>query len=571
MSSVSRITPSELRATAAARQNIDEEIARLEARIIALKTSRNALSPITCLPQEIIQDIFVLASARAYPSSGTTFGKTSLLISWVCRSWRELAHRASALWSFIDFINPTWVKAALSLTQSRPLDFHLYFLVGYRKDPYELALSCLSNLSRVRTLDIISSAGGLDFFKPPHQLWTNPAAPLLVDLHLHGVSIPSNFLAKAFPALQSLHLASCEFSWESLPLHAGVKHLTIDYPISKVSADELVHKLRALSPNVEGLYFSHILLPTVTNPISIHGLHPAPTRLEFNQLKGFSMNETHAPPVTYILDQLSLPRHREAINIQVLGGLEQFDTVRALVSCRGIEKWPVESLRVGLEDEDITLSIWENWVTGWKDEGEDEVHHLVGTTINFQRFGGLAETIPVFDLLPLSPLRSLTLAGGYFTEHRSDLTDYFNSAHGTIERLNVSIYFIPAFTAMIHQQNQHLREVIGHDQEIKEEEIDDEMKIRLRDLLTFHQLTRLHFDGESEGYYHFTRRYYVVLQEWLMWRKVAGLGLKDLTIADMIVPSSDYLKALYEGVVERFECSGFEEREDEGEAFEFTG
>ncbi|TFK69736.1 hypothetical protein BDN72DRAFT_767598, partial [Pluteus cervinus] len=120
MSSTSHPNTDDIDGPAAARREIDEEIVRLEARIITLKTSRNHLIPFARLHPEIIQEVFALASHE--PGSA---GKSSLIISWVCNSWRMLALRTSALWSIIDFSNPTWVEAALSRTRNRQLSFDL--------------------------------------------------------------------------------------------------------------------------------------------------------------------------------------------------------------------------------------------------------------------------------------------------------------------------------------------------------------------------------------------------------------------------------------------------------------
>ncbi|TFK60789.1 hypothetical protein BDN72DRAFT_748420, partial [Pluteus cervinus] len=91
----------------------------LEARILALKTTRNTFTPISSLHPEIIQQIFFLASVELYKMN--PMGKTALRISWVCQSWRDLALQTSQLWSYIEFLHPTWIETALSRTRQRPL------------------------------------------------------------------------------------------------------------------------------------------------------------------------------------------------------------------------------------------------------------------------------------------------------------------------------------------------------------------------------------------------------------------------------------------------------------------
>ncbi|TFK58261.1 hypothetical protein BDN72DRAFT_782324, partial [Pluteus cervinus] len=101
-----------------ARQRIDEEIAQLNARIISLKTTRNTFTVVARLPIEVLEQIFVI-TARSAGDQGV--GKGALFISWVCRSWRELALQTSALWSYVDFLDLNWVETALARTRNQPL------------------------------------------------------------------------------------------------------------------------------------------------------------------------------------------------------------------------------------------------------------------------------------------------------------------------------------------------------------------------------------------------------------------------------------------------------------------
>ncbi|TFK59208.1 hypothetical protein BDN72DRAFT_750970, partial [Pluteus cervinus] len=60
-----------------------------------LKSTRNAHVSIAHLHHEILQEIFI---TTAFESGGAP-GHTALLVSWVCRSWRQIALRTPALWS----------------------------------------------------------------------------------------------------------------------------------------------------------------------------------------------------------------------------------------------------------------------------------------------------------------------------------------------------------------------------------------------------------------------------------------------------------------------------------------
>ncbi|TFK68081.1 hypothetical protein BDN72DRAFT_898433 [Pluteus cervinus] len=224
---------------ASARQKIDEEIARLGARIVTLKTTRNTFSPISRLHPELVQAIFVFASGLL-----------------VCRSWRELAHQTSALWSYIDFLNPTWVEFALSRTRRRQLDFELRlrpsesrFRARDDNDHLEVISLCRENFYRIRTLCLEGNAAqdALELDTSWSSLWAPPSlAPHLVELILRSVRLPVDFSQASFPSLKKLDL------------RAGLTSLTIWSPVSKISAEGLVHKLQIIGPDVEMLTKTHI-------------------------------------------------------------------------------------------------------------------------------------------------------------------------------------------------------------------------------------------------------------------------------------------------------------------------
>ncbi|TFK73789.1 hypothetical protein BDN72DRAFT_761145, partial [Pluteus cervinus] len=99
---------------------IDQEITQLEAQIsqlsqqiLSLKSTRNAHVSIAHLHHEILQEIFI---TTAFELGGTS-GRMALLVSWICRSWRQIALQTPALWSCVDFKHPEWIQTAVSRTR----------------------------------------------------------------------------------------------------------------------------------------------------------------------------------------------------------------------------------------------------------------------------------------------------------------------------------------------------------------------------------------------------------------------------------------------------------------------
>ncbi|TFK66278.1 hypothetical protein BDN72DRAFT_844555 [Pluteus cervinus] len=551
---------------ALARERIDEEIASLTARLIALKTTRNTYSPIARLHPEIMQEVFVIASRTSPQWIG--IGRTSISISWVCSSWRILALQTSALWSCIDFINPTWIDAALSRTRDRPLDFFLSLPSEYQGDIGHLASASLGNLQRIRELRIQSGwKAGLDQFTRLSPLWVNPA-PLLVELKLSHVSLPPNLFSGTFPVLRTLALHACEFDWGSLPIHDGLQSLSITEPIVKTSAEDVLQKLTIVGPCLEELSFRQII-PWTGFSLPNQTPHFSETRHSFAKMKSFNMDEHAARFTTFILDHLSLPTNPD-ISIWVEGNAGQYDTVRSFVSCRGISgKWPIVSFDVGVEADHVVMHMAEERYPDRAGDGveindsneADDRSQARRVSLTVEPSGGFANVILVLDILPLPEIKTLSFSGGYLENHGSILMDYFN-AQGGVERLDIDVYFIPTFTAVIHGQNKRLRDLngTGRGDDVREQDVDDEMKAQYRTTIIFHNLVTLRYTGDGDDYL-FSWEYYEILREWLMWRKAAGVGIDLLVFSDVVIPSITRLEMFFKGIV-KVECVGVRENVD---------
>ncbi|TFK66595.1 hypothetical protein BDN72DRAFT_880197 [Pluteus cervinus] len=563
-----------------ARQQIDEEIAQLGACIITLKTTRNTFTPFARLHPEIIQEIFVLVSRGA---EHRQIGKTALLISWVCHHWRELGQQTSTLWSCIDFFNPTWVEAALSRTRNRPLEFSIFRPSERHGESSRYVPLCLSNLARISSLSLSANSGTeLNRETSLSPLWATPA-PLLVKLDLGAISLPRNLFAGSSSTLQKLSLSSCDFDWESLPVHQGLRYLDISQPVSRTSVDDLMRKLQVIAHQVESLYFFNVLLPLVTTSESGH--HSPKKRQEFAKMKSFSMHEEDGPSVTYILNRLSLPSHLDHTGVTLLDHREeQFDTARALVSCRGIEKWPVERVEIELQDEYIGIVMRENWNTDFaeiqvveetegsdcedqevegtensdceyqeEDQAEDTDSRQVKTvSYHMEIFDDIPDIIPIFDIFPFRAFKRLTFNGSHNPDRVSALTNCLD-AKGAIEELNVITFFVPTFTSIIYKQNEQIQDIIRHDGPFEGLEMNDDQRDQCRSILTFHHLTTLVYYGEHDDNYPFEYSYFEVLWEWLKWRQLVGLGVKVLVFQTMKIPPEAYLTELYDDVVEAVE------------------
>ncbi|THU90869.1 hypothetical protein K435DRAFT_675166, partial [Dendrothele bispora CBS 962.96] len=98
-------------------QTIDEEIARLDTLLHNLRSRREKavsyihkhrrlLSPIRRIPPEIIAELFTYCLPSAHPPT-RDLSEAPLLLTLVCKQWREIAFRTPYLWSSLHIYIPS--------------------------------------------------------------------------------------------------------------------------------------------------------------------------------------------------------------------------------------------------------------------------------------------------------------------------------------------------------------------------------------------------------------------------------------------------------------------------------
>ncbi|KAH9043540.1 hypothetical protein EDB83DRAFT_2677433 [Lactarius deliciosus] len=221
-------------------QAIDAEIKSLEGSIRALKLRRNALTPISSLPTEVITTIFSFLIPVA-PSPFTILGEKPDHLSWlrvarVCHHWREIALNQPLFWSHVDFTVLTSAGAAgvLALAKTAPLYLEARVPVGRWDDA---RFSAFQKELQARVSHICHLAISADHFhlrKTLEELYSPAPTLEFFSLSNDGV-IPSRVFVLdtlfdgTTPRLSHLQLQKCDISWKS-PLLKGLKYLEIDVP-----------------------------------------------------------------------------------------------------------------------------------------------------------------------------------------------------------------------------------------------------------------------------------------------------------------------------------------------------
>jgi hypothetical protein len=219
------------------RQAIDADIESLKVSdresFRTLRQRRNALAPISFLPAEIIEDIFLRASTKRNDSR-----LAWLHVAHVCRQWRDIALNQPLFWSHINFTNLTLAGVVEMLARAKNTPLHLE-AVDAANRPWDdwdgarydgLVNELQAHVSNIRHLSLIGKYTQL--FKSLRKLVTSPALTLeyLSLSHLDSevqVYLPDTLFDGIAPGLSYLELQHIAISWKS-PLLKGLRYLKID-------------------------------------------------------------------------------------------------------------------------------------------------------------------------------------------------------------------------------------------------------------------------------------------------------------------------------------------------------
>ncbi|KAF6761979.1 hypothetical protein DFP72DRAFT_1147857 [Ephemerocybe angulata] len=208
------------------REELALRLHELELEEQALKTSHNSVTPICCLPDELLVLIFLELALMVRQEFDTRYGiwhSGAEKLRWVpqiniCRHWREVAIRCTGLWMRPVFNKkmPEWAAIMLDRSKQAPLALNLN----------ENALGSPPDPTNIKALSTI--AGRL-------RAWST--APMLESLtvdnsyagcmpYSRGKDLfPKVFLLGGTPALRKLEVLFCYVKWSKLPVH-NVPQLT---------------------------------------------------------------------------------------------------------------------------------------------------------------------------------------------------------------------------------------------------------------------------------------------------------------------------------------------------------
>ncbi|KAJ8503458.1 hypothetical protein ONZ45_g10839 [Pleurotus djamor] len=184
-----------------AQREIDEEIEVHMMVVRRLLKQRNTYSAVYQLPNEILAEFFILATAEDWRITDTL-----LNIASVCAHWRQICLATPQLWTIICFDHPRWCAELLSRAQGCPLNVYLLERNGLDEDFERATTMVVPETSRftnveIHDVDYNGNAVASSFLRTSFAL----PAPLLRDAVVRMKQTePCAILGNLWPELNSL-------------------------------------------------------------------------------------------------------------------------------------------------------------------------------------------------------------------------------------------------------------------------------------------------------------------------------------------------------------------------------
>ncbi|KAG1739536.1 hypothetical protein EDB19DRAFT_2039289 [Suillus lakei] len=273
---------------------IDKDTAALLESLRVLRSRRNALARISCLPPEILATVFkYVTDEESFMGPYNSSAPHCLVVTHVCRHWRQVALDCPALWASIDCVSARWLQIMLDRSKNTAL------VVTYSAQILQGCLErVLSQLPRIKVLRLSSSSYDV---KRVFSCLSSHPAPLLqiFELSVTGTVNPISdtiFQGRA-PQLRSVELMHCSFNWTSC-IFSGLRTLVVR---DARSVSKLSHLLSALSrmPDLEKLLLQR----------SIHdsGETKDSDKIPLSRLKHIALDDITIPIAVSLFAQLALP------------------------------------------------------------------------------------------------------------------------------------------------------------------------------------------------------------------------------------------------------------------------
>ncbi|KAG2348863.1 hypothetical protein BDR05DRAFT_1055806 [Suillus weaverae] len=208
---------------------IDQDLVALGESMRVLRSRRNGLARISCLPPEILVTVFRHFESSENHTSTSRRPRAPIcqILTHVCKHWRQLALDCPTLWTFISCVSPRWLDAMLE----RSKDAHLVATYHAPVSLRDCLEPVLSHLPRIKVLKICSVSSDVD--RIVELLSSQPAPSLQIfeftvlgNVHHSLTPISDTIFQGQVPLLKTVELVSCSLSW-IWNIFSGLRSLSV--------------------------------------------------------------------------------------------------------------------------------------------------------------------------------------------------------------------------------------------------------------------------------------------------------------------------------------------------------
>ncbi|KAF4603682.1 hypothetical protein EYR38_004097 [Pleurotus pulmonarius] len=164
----------------------------------AFREERNAHCSVTRnLPAEVLSTIFAWLASICKNEVQKHSHLRWMVVTHVCRVWRNVALKEPTLWTDFTDLHPNWVREMFARSMAAPLILQYDQNIN-QSNPLDFVFQhVIESPERIKELEIYVKDDFVDLLVKP--------APFLEDLFTDsGVELPPNFLAGVAPRLHSL-------------------------------------------------------------------------------------------------------------------------------------------------------------------------------------------------------------------------------------------------------------------------------------------------------------------------------------------------------------------------------
>ncbi|KAJ3534460.1 hypothetical protein NMY22_g6919 [Coprinellus aureogranulatus] len=320
-----------------AQRELDSQISRLERDLVEFKRRRNQLSPISQLPPEITEKIFLFSLEDL--SRDANWGKVPVYmrIAQVSRAWRAIALGCPGLWTSMRIrprTDPRLLEFQMKNAKSKPLSIQYLDYAEYPLDNVmDMCKIIVASIRRLKVIDVQARGATLDTLLLPAQQSLDQAEELeevlIRDLSPHGIwhGRPPSPLLDLFvggtPKLRTIRLYDVPLRWDSSTLISPcLTELSLQYSpwyssfvITRGAALQLFSALRHM-PQLNALTLGFPITPWQVTDIQDPAWTTGLASVVLPNLKSFVLHTQDSTPLTTVMSVIVLPKDIELVELK---------------------------------------------------------------------------------------------------------------------------------------------------------------------------------------------------------------------------------------------------------------